>query len=193
MNEPLRVAALVGSLRVGSLNRALYRAAVELAPPTLAIFEAEIRDLPLFDEDIERAGDPPAVVRFKDALAAAEALLIACPEYNQSYPGVLKNAIDWASRSHRGGKVLWGKPAAIMGGAASRYGNVRAVAHLRPVLGHLDVRVMARPELTVVNIGKHIGDDGSVTDEATREQIRDFMSAFADWARIARGPLGEQR
>ena len=186
MSEPIRVAAIIGSLRAGSYNRALYREAVDLAPPSLLINEAPIRDLPPFDEDLEDDGDPPSVVAFKDALAAADAFLIVCPEYNQSFPGVLKNAIDWASRSHHGTKVLWGKPAGIIGGAASRYGNVRAVSHLRPVLAHLDVRVMARPEVSVINIGNHIDAEGVLTDEKTREHIATFMQAFATWARVAR-------
>src|SRR5262245_34823808 len=116
-STPLRVLGVAGSLRQASFNRALLRAAVELQPPSMAIEIFDLEGLPIFNEDLEAKGDPPAVVTWKAAIASAEALLIAGPEYNFGMSGVLKNAIDWGSRPP-GKSVLIGKPLAIVGASS---------------------------------------------------------------------------
>src|SRR5687768_9033977 len=119
------VAGLVGSLRQPSLNRWLYEAAVELSPPRLRLCEAPIGELPLYNDDLDIEGGPDAVVTFRDQIRNADGLLFVTPEFNYSIPGVLKNAIDWASRPS-GYSAIYGKPAAVMGAAAGRSGSMRA-------------------------------------------------------------------
>jgi chromate reductase len=178
----LRVLGVPGSLRKGSYNRALLRAAIELAPPgmTIEIFEG-IGALPLYDADVEAAGDPAAVVAWKRAIAAADALLIATPEYNYGVSGVLKNAIDWASRPP-GNCVLNRKPAALMGGSPGGTGTARAQLALRQSFVFTDTRTMLQPEVLVSRVHERVDGDGRVTDESTRKMIRRLLDAFADWA-----------
>jgi len=177
----LRVLGIPGSLRKGSYNRALLRAAIELAPPrmTIEIFEG-VGALPLYDADVEAAGDPPAVVAWKNAIAAADALLIATPEYNYGVPGALKNAVDWASRPP-GNCVLNRKPAALMGGSPGSTGTARAQHALRQSFVFTDTRTMLQPELLVPRIHEKVDAEGRVTDERTRKSIRALLDAFADW------------
>ena len=118
----MQVLGIAGSLRSASYNRALLRAARELAPAGAEIVDFDLRELPFYDGDVEAAGDPEAVAAFKDAIRAADALLIATPEYNHGLPGVLKNAIDWASRPALA-SPLAGKPVAIMGASTGRGGT----------------------------------------------------------------------
>jgi len=182
------VAAVVGSLRAGSFNRTLLAAAQELAPPGMRIVEVPIRDLPLFDEDVERRGDPEAVVAFKEALDEADALLVISPEYNQSIPGVLKNAIDWASRRHHHRHVLAGKPAGIMGASSGRLATARMQVQLRAVLTHLGAVAMPKPEVMVANAPDLIDDEGRLTDARSREQIATFLVEFERWIGQVAGP-----
>jgi len=186
VGRPYRVAAIVGSLRSGSHNRLLLRAAQEVAPPELRLVEVPIADLPLYDGDIEAAGDPPAVVRFKDALREADAFLIVTPEYNHSIPGVLKNALDWASRRHHGQLVLAGKPAAIVGASAGRFGTVRAQLDLRQILPYFDLRLLPKPEVYVAFAGDKFNEAGNLTDGPTREQVAELLGSFLDWIRVLR-------
>lgn len=168
----VHILGIAGSLRRGSTNRALLRAAAELAPEGVTVDIAEIGDLPLYNWDLEQEhGFPEPVQRFRSRVAAADALLIATPEYNNSLPGALKNAIDWASR---GGKEapIKDKPAALMG-AAGRLGSVRAQMHLRTVLLHGNLQVVQQPEVLVPS-----GDnftDGELTSERYRDQIRRLL------------------
>src|SRR5450756_3183335 len=128
----MHVVALVGSLRRRSYNRMTYDAAVFLAPGGLTFAEADIGSLPLYDDDVRvQQGYPPAAARLRERIAAADAVLIISPEYNYSMPGVLKNAIDWASRAPD--QPFKGKPVAIMGASTGRFGTVRMQHHLRPV------------------------------------------------------------
>jgi chromate reductase len=178
----LRVLGVPGSLRKGSYNRALLRAAIELAPSgmTIEIFDG-IGALPHYDADVEAAGDPPAVVAWKRAIAAADALLIATPEYNYGVPGVLKNAVDWASRPP-GNCVLNRKPAALMGGSPGGTGTARAQLALRQSFVFTDTPAMLQPEILVSRVHEKVDADGRVTDERTRKSIRKLLDAFADWA-----------
>ena len=145
---PLNVVGIAGSLRRGSHNRGLIRAAVDLAPWSMRVTLHDIGDLPLFNADVEALGDPDPVRRLKEAIGAADALLIATPEYNRCVPGVLKNAIDWASRPARQ-SVLTNKPVAIMGASTGGGGTARAQAHLRDGLGYTNGLVLPQPEVLV--------------------------------------------
>ena len=136
----------------------------------------------MFNADVEANGDPPAVADFKRAIAAADALLIATPEYNHCVPGVLKNAIDWASRPPRR-SVLTDKPVAIMGASSGRGATARAQAHLRDGLAYTNGFVLPLPEVLVDFAGEKFDDDGNLTDDDTREEVRDLLVSLAAWTR----------
>jgi chromate reductase len=175
---PIRVLAISGSLRRGSFNTAALRAAVELAPEGMSIELFTLDGIPNFDEDTEAgAGPSEAVLRLRESVAAADALLIATPEYNRSIPGVLKNALDWASR---GGleSPLRGKPAAILG-AGGRFGTVRAQGHLREILRYSRLRVVDYPEVMIDDAKSRFDSEGRLTDERFRSQIRRLLEALA--------------
>jgi chromate reductase, NAD(P)H dehydrogenase (quinone) len=174
-----RVLAISGSLRKGSFNTALLRAAVELAPPSLTIEVAEIRDLQLYDADVEHAGLPPAVVALRERVAAADALLLATPEYNYSLSGALKNAIDWISRPPQ--QPFDGKPLGIVGASGGPSGTLRAQYHLRQIAVFVNLLAMARPELFVRDAPHKFDAAGRLTDEPTRQQLQKFLVAFAGW------------
>jgi chromate reductase, NAD(P)H dehydrogenase (quinone) len=182
--EPIRVLGIAGSLRRGSYNRALIRAAIELAPDDLRIDAFELEGVPLFDADLEQRGDPEAVIRLKDAIRASDALLIATPEYQHSVPGVLKNALDWASRPPKD-PPLKGKPVAIMGASTGLYGTARAQADLRKVLVYNDALVLQRPEVMVPKASAAF-DDCRLVDEDARGFLRRLLTNLAAWARFAR-------
>ena len=180
-DSPVRVAALVGSLREASLNRALLEAARDLAPSGLAIEPVEIGDLPFFDADLEARGDPLPVRRLKAAIDAADALLIATPEYNHSLPAVLKNAIDWASRPAPA-SPLAGKPVLIMGASAGRSGAKYALAHVAEVLTHTRMVPFER-RLGVPVAGALVDTDGRLSDEAVRAELAGLLADFAEAVR----------
>lgn len=172
----LKILAIPGSLRRASLNRALARAAAELAPAGTSVEVADLRDLPLYDDDVHAAGLPAAVQALRARIADADAVFIATPEYNHGVPGVLKNAIDWTSR---GSDQPWkGKPVAITGASPGGFGTVRAQLALRPTLACLDARVLANPQVHVTNAQEKIDADGRVTDEKTREHLRRLLAAL---------------
>ncbi len=182
MSRPLRVLGFAGSLRRGSYNRALLRAAIELAPDDLAIDEFEIDEIPLYDADVEAQGDPAAVTVFKDAIRAADAILVVTPEYNYGLPGVLKNALDWASRPARD-SPLNGKLAGIMGATPGRMGTTRAQLQLRQSFVFTETYAMLRPEVLVTGAREKFDADGRLADQATRDFVGRFLVAFADWLR----------
>jgi chromate reductase len=180
MESRVRVLGISGSLRQGSFNTALLHTAIDLAPPGLSIDVAELRDLPLYDEDVRAKGLPESVLRFRERIAQAQGILVATPEYNFSLPGVLKNAIDWASRPPQ--QPFAGKPLGIMGASSGMSGTMRAQYHLRQVAVFLDMHVMNRPEVFVRSAGEKIAD-GRITDEPTRKVIADHLAAFERWIR----------
>ncbi len=184
-NDKVRVLGISGSLRKGSFNSALLRAAVELAPPGMTIEVASIRDIPLYDEDVRAAGNPPSVDAFRKSIAASDAVLVVTPEYNYSLPGVLKNAIDWASRPPA--QPLGGKPLAIMGASTGGSGTMRAQYHLRQVAVFLDMHPLNKPEVFVRAAGDHFDAEGKLTNEATRKVVAEQLVAFEAWARRLRG------
>src|SRR2546427_8690289 len=160
----LRILGIAGSVRAGSFNRALIRAAVELSPEGLEVRAFEgLGAIPLYDADVEAKGDPPPVVALKAAIGDADALLIATPEYNYGVPGVLKNAIDWASRPP-GRSVLTRKPAAIMGATPGATGTVRAQLALRQSFVFTETYALLRPELLVARAHERIDAAGRLTD-----------------------------
>ena len=180
--RPLTILGIAGSLRRASFNRGLIRAAVELAPAGLAVTGYDLDDIPMYNGDVEALGDPEPVAAFKRAIAAADALLIATPEYNHCVPGMLKNAIDWASRPARA-SVLTDKPVAIMGASPSGGGTARAQAQLRDGLAYTNGFVLPLPEVLVDQATDKFDADGDLTDEATGDEIRDLLVALAAWTR----------
>jgi chromate reductase, NAD(P)H dehydrogenase (quinone) len=180
-DRPLRIAGIAGSLRRGSFNRGLLRAAVESAPAGMTIETLEIRDLPLYDADLDVDGGPAPVRAFKAGVIAADGLLIATPEYNYSLPGVLKNALDWASRPPE--RALNDKPVAIVGATSGRWGTVRSQLALRQVLMFPSCRVLPSPMLAIPEARGRFDDDGNLTDAATRTQLLAVLEAFEMWIR----------
>lgn len=183
MTTPIHVLGFSGSLRRDSYNSALLAAAGELLPAGMTLQIFDLSGIPLFNADNE-ADAPPAVAAFKARLAAADAVLIATPEYNASLPGVLKNALDWASRSPQ---PMKGKPVAIMGASTGLFGTVRAQQHLRQVLAHLDARPVNKPEVAVPQAQQKFDADLRLADEASRGFVRDLLVALADYTRQLRG------
>ena len=188
--SPLSVLGIVGSLRRASFNRGLIRAAVELAPAGMTVMPYDLAELPLFNADVEAAGDPAAVVDFKRSIGAADALLIATPEYNHCIPGVLKNALDWASRPARG-SVLTDRPVAVMGASTSPGGTARAQAQLRDGLAYSGAIVLPLPEVLVPRAHANFDADGNLVDAATRVEVRDLLVALAAWTRRVAADAGQ--
>ena len=178
IGEPVRVVGISGSLRRGSYNTALLRAAREVRPPGMDFELVPLNDVPLYSGDVERAGLPPAVAALRDAIAGADGLVIATPEYNYSISGVLKNAIDWASRPPD--SPLDGKPLAIMG-VGGRYGTLRAQLHLRQIALHNSMRVMIDPEIHLSRARDKFDADGALLDPDVRRALAEFLIAFAAW------------
>jgi chromate reductase, NAD(P)H dehydrogenase (quinone) len=174
------VVGIAGSLRKASYNRALLRTAQELAPEGLRIEIHDLDEIPLYNEDVEKAGVPPAVDALRRAVAAADGLLFATPEYNHGVPGVLKNAFDWLSRPPRG-SVLDGKPAALMGASPGMTGTARAQSQLRLSLVFTNTPAMLQPEVLVGRAHEKFDAEGRLTDEKTREFLGLFLQRFAEW------------
>jgi chromate reductase len=180
MSEKIKVLAFAGSLRKGSYNKALIRAAVELSPQNVVIEVFDLEGIPPFNQEFE-ATPPQRVKEFKDKIRAADALLIATPEYNYSIPGVLKNAIDCASRP-KADTPLEGKPVAIMSASTGRFGGARAQYHLRQSFIFLNMQPINRPEVMLSDALHNVDADGNVTNEQTRQLIRQLLEALAAWA-----------
>ncbi|MGQ0568754.1 MAG: NADPH-dependent FMN reductase [Armatimonadota bacterium] len=181
MSRPVHVLGFAGSLRHGSYNRAALRAAAEIAPPDMALEVFDLSPIPLFNADVEAVGVPEPVQQFKDRIAASDALLIVTPEYNYSVSGVLKNAIDWASRPLKT-SPLNRKPMAMMG-AGGMMGTVRAQHHLRQIALHNDMLVLGRPQVYIARAFEKFDAQGHLTDEPTRQAIRALLEALIVWTR----------
>jgi len=176
----LTILGIAGSLRRASYNRGLVRAAVEVAPTGITMEIFELGSIPLFNQDVEDAGEPESVAAFKAAIARADALLVATPEYNHGVPGVLKNALDWASRP-RIASPLRDKSVAVMGASPGRGSTARAQAQLRDAFVFSGACVMPLPELLVGGAASHFDGDGNVTDPQLRASIAELIQALADW------------
>ena len=181
-HTPLRVVGFSGSLRRGSFNSAALRAVKAMAPADLAIDIFDLSPIPLYNDDIRtQDGYPDGVQSFRDALKAADGVLIATPEYNYSIPGVLKNAIDWASRPPE--QPFDGKPIAILGASPGAFGSARAQYHLRQCFIYLNGQVMNRPEVMIGGANSKFDAEGNLTDQRTADFLKGFLAAFADHIR----------
>jgi len=183
MTDGLHIVAFAGSLRRNSYNRALLRAAVTVAPPGMRIEILDLADIPLFNADVEAVGDPAPVATLKSAIAAADGILLATPEYLHGVSGVLKNALDWASRPPRGATIM-GKPAAVLGASTGRIGTARAQEQLRSVLAYLDCPTVTHPEVLVAAAAEKVGPDGEFTDPATIERVAALLAALGRLIRL---------
>jgi chromate reductase len=181
MNKPIRILGIAGSLRRKSFNRAALRAAQQVVPQDTVLDVFELDGIPVFSEDEEQ--QPPAkVVEFKKRIREADAILFVTPEYNYSIPGVLKNAIDWASRPY--GDSAWtDKPAAIMGASMGTLGTARAQYHLRQVFVFLNVHALNQPEVMIGNAGEHFDVEGNLKNETTKNLIRQLVANLVGWTR----------
>src|SRR5215475_14630483 len=178
----IKVLAVCGSLRKGSYNMAALRIAIAQKPPGMTIEVADISQIPLYNEDVRQQGFPPSVETLRRQIKEADALLFACPEYNYSMSGVLKNAIDWASRPPD--QPFAGKPCAILGAAAGMAGGARAQYDLRRSMVFLDMHPLNKPEVLIFQAHTKFDANGALTDDAGRGFIRDLLVALERWTRL---------
>ena len=179
MASRIRVFAICGSLRKGSLNRMALNAAEALAPEGMSFESCEIGSFPLYNEDVRAQGFPPPVSEMRERIRSSDAILFATPEYNYSIPGVLKNAIDWLSRPPD--QPFDGKPVAIMGASPGQSGTVRAQYHLRQTCVYLNMFPVNRPEVLIAGADRKFDANGRLTDETTTKVLAQLLQALADW------------
>lgn len=186
MTSAMHVLGISGSLRQASHNTGLLRAASELLPEGMTLEIYDLSPIPLYNQDVvDTIGFPDAVKHFKERIRAADALLIATPEYNYSVTGVLKNAIDWASRPTQ--ENTWNdKPVAIMG-AGGMAGTARAQLALRQIAVFVNLHILNKPELRVIRSWEKFDPQGNLTDDAVRKELRALLEALAAWTRRLRG------
>lgn len=180
MAETVKVLGFSGSLRKKSHNSSLLRAAQELKPESMVIEIFELSDIPMYNTDVENSGEPDAVSLFKNKIAESDSLLIASPEYNTSVTGILKNAIDWASRPPSD-SVLNMKPYAIMGVSGGMTGAQRSQSHFRQIASFCNMFGMNKPEVYVAFGKNKFNEKGELTDDPTREHLKKFLAAFYEW------------
>jgi chromate reductase len=175
----IKILGIPGSLRQASFNRFALRAAQSLLPPGASLDILDLEGIPPYNQDHENQ-PPPRVVELKARVRAADAVLFSTPEYNYSMPGVLKNAIDWASRPY--GDSAWqGKPVAVMGASVGMLGSARAQYHLRQSFIYLNMPAVNQPEVLIANAAQRFNDKGELTDERSREQIRKLLAELVAW------------
>lgn len=181
MENKVKILGIVGSLRKASFNKALMLAAVEVVPENAEIEVFDIAKIPPFNQDFET--DPPQIVKdFKARIKAADALLIATPEYNYSIPGVLKNALDWASRP-KADKIFDEKPVALMSASVGRFGGARAQYHLRQSFVFLNMHPLNHPEVMLSQARESIDEQGKLTNEETRKLIQQLLEELVRWTK----------
>jgi chromate reductase, NAD(P)H dehydrogenase (quinone) len=178
--KSIHILGFAGSLRIGSYNAAALRAAQEILPEGMTLEIFDIADIPQYNGDVEQVEIPEPVKKFKERIKHADALLIATPEYNYSVPGVLKNAIDWASRP-LGDTPLPGKPVAILGASMGIFGTARAQYHLRQICICLNMLVLNRPEVFIGEAHTKFDGTGKLTDEETRKRIQALLESLKKW------------
>jgi len=188
MSVNLKVIAISGSLRLKSHNTALLESAKVLSPENMEIEIFSLKDIPLYNEDVEKEGVPESVKIFKDKIANSDSMLIASPEYNYSFTGVLKNAIDWASRPPSD-SPLKRKPYALMGVSGGISGTIRSQMHFRQVAFHNDMAAMNRPEVYVTNGRSKFNENNELTDEPTILHLTKFLKSFCDWTILNKSRL----
>jgi chromate reductase, NAD(P)H dehydrogenase (quinone) len=182
MNTPLKILGIAGSLRKKSYNRAALRAAQQLTPEGAILETFELDGIPPYNDDDLVANPPAIVTEFKARIRAADAILFVSPEYNYSIPGVLKNAIDWASRPY--GHSAWnGKPVGIMGAATGALGTARMQYQLRQCFVFLNMYPLNLPEVMITNSAQRFDEQGNLVDEPTRDLMGKFLQALVLWAR----------
>jgi chromate reductase, NAD(P)H dehydrogenase (quinone) len=180
MTATCTVAVIVGSLRKDSLNRKVARAAIALAPDQLSLELVEIRDLPVYNQDLETEAPPAAWTAFRARMAAVDAALLVTPEYNRGLTGAMKNAIDVGSRPH--GESIWKSlPIAIASASPGKLGGFGASQQLRQSMATLGAPTLPAPEMYLGGIDKRFDDAGQLTDASTRDFLRKFLDAFAVW------------
>jgi len=179
--EPLNVGVMIGSLRKASYNRKVFESSEELLPEGMKLTEIPIWELPLYNQEIQEQ-PTPVIERFWGAVREADAILFISPEYNYSVPGVLKNAIDWASRPPASAPIN-GKPGAILGASSGRSGTMRMQLHMRSFLPCLDMAIMPKPEVFIMSAADVFEKDGTLHDERVRGQLVKFYAAFEQWVR----------
>lgn len=181
----IRILGLSGSLRKGSYNTAALRAAAGLLPEGASMEIADLSEIPVYNEDVKAQGFPPAVQKLREQIAAADALFFATPEYNYSVSGVLKNAIDWASRPPN--QPFDDKPVAIMSASGGLLGGARAQYHLRQIGIFMNLRFVNRPEVMIGQAPTKFDAEGNLTDETAKGLIRDLGKALVDWTKRLKG------
>lgn len=181
MSTNIRILGIAGSLRRESYNRFALRAATQLVPEGATIEVFELDGIPGFSQDDEQ-NPPEKVTELKRRVREADAILFVTPEYNYSVPGVLKNAIDWASRPY--GDSAWnGKPAAIMGASVGAIGTARAQYHLRQMMVFLNMFPINQPEVMIGNASERFDNQGNLTDDTSKELIRQLVQNLVEWTR----------
>ena len=181
MSQKVHILGFAGSLRKQSYNRAILAAALEMVPDDASLEIFDLEGIPPFNQDLELQ-PPDKVKEFKARIRAADATLIATPEYNYSIPGVLKNAIDWASRPY-GDNAFDGKPVAMMGASVGTLGTARAQYHLRQSFVFLNMCPMNQPEVMVSFAQDKVDSSGRLTDEKTRKKIKELLESLVAWTR----------
>lgn len=181
----MHLLGISGSLRKNSLNTAALRACQDLLPAGVTLSLFDIAAIPLYNEDVREQGFPPAVQQFREQIAAADALIFATPEYNYSIPGVLKNAIDWASRPPE--QPFENKPIALIGATPGGLGTSRSQYHLRQVFIYLNGLLLNRPEVMISSAPAKFDAQGQLIDPATAEQLRKMLLALVAWSQRLSG------
>jgi chromate reductase, NAD(P)H dehydrogenase (quinone) len=185
VGDRISVMGFAGSLRQGSYNKAALRAAIELAPPGMIIETFDLAPIQPYNEDVKQQGFPPPEQEFREKIRAADALLIVTPEYNRGTSGVLKNAIDWASRPPD--QPFNGRPTAILGASPGMIGTAVAQYDLRRCLGVLNALVMNTPSVMIGQAAQKFDAQGRLTDQPTRDMISQLLVALVEWTRRCRG------
>jgi chromate reductase len=183
--DQLSVLGFAGSLRQGSYNKAALRAAIELAPAGMTIESFDLAPIQPYNEDVKQRGFPPPEQEFRERIRAADALLIVTPEYNRGVPGLLKNAIDWASRPPD--QPFNGKPTAIFGASPGMIATAVAQYELRRYLGVLNALVLNQPSVMIGQAAQKFDEQGRLTDQATRDFIRKLLESLAEWTQRSQG------
>jgi len=182
VERPIKILGIAGSLRENSYNKLLLKAASKLLSPFTELEIADIDKIPLYNQDLEETGFPEEVKEFKAKIEAADAILISTPEYNHSYPGVLKNAIDWTSRPY-GHNSFDGKPIAVISASPGLFGGIGAQDQLKLVLLALNARLVTQPAVIVASAHQKIDQDGNVLDPNTKQFITKLIANLVDFTR----------